>query len=183
MGGSLYAYDRFDGSLTRPLYGYITDLESGDVPRWVKTPTISQTEVIELFELDMDPTADKISRRALPDGVSRKGGGRGPTRYSVKRSLYLEQHRDRVGAEDSRYSFDRVAYELNFDRTSYGPGRRGGRSVPEDVAERLDAVQSTSKWSREVDGYHVRFRNWRLQYELGPRGGIQEVRILAHVKH
>lgn len=188
MGHTHHTYEEFDESLTRPLYGYVTELKEGTVPEWTMQPRLSKSGLQFLFDLPLDDHGRELSRSELPEGVTKQSGGRGPTRYAVDRETYLDQHRERVrNAEDDRERrrYSAVQYELNMRGSgvivSHATG--DGPAVPDDIQERLDAVRDTARWDRKVDGYHVNFSKWELVYDLGPRGGIQDVRIEADLNH
>ncbi|WP_302083992.1 hypothetical protein [Salinibaculum rarum] len=186
MGHQHHTYEFFGSDrVVRPLYGYVTDLKDGDVPRWAKKPTLSRGAVIRLFDLDRDEfgTGD-IPRRALPDGVSKNTGGRGPTRYTVTRDAYLEQHQDRIGTADDKYRYDTVRFEVNMRNSGVIRSHASrGATVPDDIQKRLSEIRDTPKWRRHVDGHHVNFTKWELAFKLGPRGGINDVHIEADLNH
>ena len=53
MGHTHHAYDEFDESLVRPLYGYVTDFKSGKVPNWVKKKLLTQeSRVADLLGIE-----------------------------------------------------------------------------------------------------------------------------------
>lgn len=184
MGHTHHTYDEFDSDLTRPLYGYVSELKDGTVPDWVKEPSLSQSALEHLFDIPYDKFDGDIPRRELPDGVSKKRG-RGPTRYTVDRETYLEQHRERVQTADEKRNFDLVRFELNMRGSgvivSHATGN--GPTVPDEIKDRLSEVRNTSRWDRKVDGHHINFTQWDLAYHLGPRGGIQDVHIEADLNH
>lgn len=181
MGGSFYSYSQFDSSLTRPLYGHVTELKSGTVPSWVKRPRISEHEVKRLWDLDLDPGSG-IPRSKRPDGVRKKSGGRGPTDYRVHRETYLEAHRERIGTADDKGRFRTVRFDLKTSNST-GFGSPRGKTVPSEIMDRLSAIRESPKWDQIVDGYHYSFRRWELIYRLGERGGITDVEIVANIRH
>jgi hypothetical protein len=186
MGHTKRTYDRFGDDLVRPLYGYVTELKEGHVPDWVKKQVMTQeTRVANLLDIEYDSYGDEISRSRLPSGVSKErsnGGFGGPkrTKYVFTPEAWLKYYRERS-------SFDRVSnrvlFELRRDN-NHGWGRTTGATLPEDISERLNAISETGRWD---EYYHHRtredFRQWYLRYQLGSRGGIQSVHIVADSHH
>lgn len=179
MGHTHHSYDEFGSNLTRPLYGHVSDLKSGTVPGWAKTPTESTYATAKLLGIGTDEYGQEIPRSMLPSGVSKDSGGRGPTRYKFAPETYLELHRERLPSDDEA-RFRNVRFDVRTSGSIFG---RSGKTVPSKVTDRLNDVTDTSRWDRKVDGYHVSFRKWELVYHLGPRGGIQDVRIEADLNH
>ncbi|WP_135665882.1 hypothetical protein [Halorhabdus rudnickae] len=177
MGHTHHSYDEFGDDLVRPLYGYVTDFKEGKVPNWVKNPSISQSEAERL--LGLGRVDGKIPRSELPSGMRRDSGGRGPTRYNVAPSTYLELHRERIQEADEKRRFRRVRFDLRTRQKSYSRKQ----TVPSEISDRLSEIMDTSYWNRKVDGYHTSFRKWTLTYEIGRRGGVQDVHIEADLNH
>lgn len=177
MGHTHHTYDEFGTGLVRPLYGYVTTLKDGNIPNWVKKASIRQSEAERL--LGLGHVDGDIPLPELPSGMIRDSGGRGPTRYKVTPSTYLDLHRDRVQEADETRRFQRVELDL---RLRQKPCSRK-QTVPSEIKERLSEVTDTSHWNRKVDGYHISFSKWILAFKLGPRGGIQDVHIKADLNH
>jgi hypothetical protein len=97
----------------------------------------------------------------------------------MARETFLEQYRKQRKQSDKRFEFEIARFQLSYGRPSYS----SGPTVPQKVKDRLNELQQTSRWKCEVDGYHVSFRQWDLAYHLGPRGGIQDVKIEADLNH
>jgi len=177
-------YERFDqdDNLVRPLYGYLGDIRDGKVPPWVETPTLSADAVAELFELERESYDAEIASDKLPESVSRNSRGRGLTKYKVEKQAYLDQHRSRANAVNDTMNSQTVRFELDTDdkESSFGTTYN---SFPDEVRDRLAAIKATSSWDQRIDGYHQRFTGWVLEYSIGARGGIQEAKIVADIKH
>jgi hypothetical protein len=180
MGHSTYTWKQFDSALTRPLYGYLGDVrDGGQVPPWVEQPKVQGWKVVDLFDLDRD-RHDEIPRHALPSGVSKVGQGFGE--YNVDPQRYLDACRDRIGTANRPNQWKWPTFELDMDDKRSGFGSTY-TSFPEDIRGRLEAITETSMWDRRIDGYHESFHCWELEYTLGPRGGIQDVAIVANTHH
>ncbi|ERJ05125.1 hypothetical protein HLRTI_002924 [Halorhabdus tiamatea SARL4B] len=177
MGHTHHTYDEFDSNLVRPLYGYVTEFENGTVPTWAKEVSIYQSEAEEL--LGLDHVDGNIPGSELPSGMKRDRGGQRLTRYTVKPKTYLDLHRERVQEADETHRFNRVQFDLRMRQKKYSRKE----TVPSKVKDRLSEVKNTTHWKRTVDGYHTNFRCWTLTYDLGPRGGIQDVHIKADMNH
>lgn len=179
MGHTHHTYGEFGDDLVRPLYGYVTKFRDGEVPMWAKKPTVSESKMADMLDL---PSKYKngIPRGKLPKGVKKDSGGRGPTRYKVRREKFLELHRERIQTADRKIRYEHAEFDLEMG-TGYTPGHV--QTVPDEIIERLNAVRGTSYWDRKVDGYHVGFSGWKLVYTIGARGGIQDVHIKADLNH
>jgi hypothetical protein len=180
MGHTHHTYDEFDrdGSLTRPLYGHVTALKNGEMPSWVRpAQEHNERKVARLLGLDHDDYTEPIPKSDLPTGVSRQDArsDRHMTKYKFQPEAYLEAHRQQA-SNDDLYT-RRVNFDLYRGRKYRVP--RGATTVPEEIEDRIDAITETSHWDRKVDGYHVKPSGWELQFELGNRGGIQDVHIVA----
>ena len=151
------------------------------MPRWAAKPAVSTSEVLDLLELPWQEYSGGVPSRKLPDGFSKDSGGRGPTRYKVRRDVYLTRRREYISRQDGDRFGGTVEYGLTLDSGRFT--RRGAATVPNEIRERLDAVRETTQWDRQIDGYHEQFREWRLAYEIGSRGGIQDVQIVADTHH
>jgi hypothetical protein len=177
MGGTSYRYDSFEANLTRPLYGYLGELRGdGNVPDWVKDPKVSRSELVDLFDLECS-FDERLLASQLPDGVEKLRGGRGPTRYRIQAQVYLDAHRDRA-KPSARSSWRYVRFDLDMEEKTNGFGATVN-NFPEDVRDRLTEIRETTVWDRRFDGYHEQFRSWKLEYQLGECGGIDDVAIVA----
>lgn len=178
MGHTHHRYDEFDrdGSLIRPLYGYVTDLKAGEIPSWVRPPKCHAHETAQLLGIDRTDCTEPISPSDLPAGVTRQNANsdRHGTRYKFTPEAYIEAHREQSAN-------DNVTNTVRFDlyRGRNYENKRGVTTVPSDIEERIDAITETGYWDRKVDGYHVKSSGWELHYKLGNRGGIQDVHIVA----
>jgi hypothetical protein len=178
MGHTHHTYDEFDrdGSLTRPLYGHVTDLKSGDIPAWVRPPQEHKRKTVQLLGIDHNDPTEPIPKSKLPAGVTRQNvhSDLHSITYKFTAKAYLEAHREQSANDDV---INTVRFDLyrgrNYEK------KRGVTTVPSDIEERIDAIKETSYWDRKVDGYHAKSSGWELHYKLGNRGGIQDVHIVA----
>lgn len=159
MSSESYNFSAMAISANRPLYGHVGDCMDGEVPKWVRKPTLSLEEVHALFDIDGDDD--------LPDGVTMDG-----EECTVDREVYLEQIQDRQFNADN---FDEVTitFELHPTDEAHQTNRPDSTPVPKNIRGRLNG-RLGEQMSASDDPEET---TWLLVYEIGGNGRIKNVEI------
>ena len=139
------------------------------------TQIADQNNALYGFKTDL---REKLQDRRLPNWLKES-----PIHATAKRrDISVEEAFEKGAAEARRY---RNEYDMDDPTCSiqfvFDTGGLYSDPVPNKISEKLDITREDAQ--RQTGFHHVEPRNYRLEVDVGPRGGINDLRVVRDFHH